>query len=247
MTDISICGTTVRKHDPDRFLLSMFAPPEKREALWALYAFNYEIARTRDVVTEPQLGLIRLQWWRDSLAEIYEGKALTPHPVLDPLAEAIRMHDLPHDLFETLLKARELDLRNHPPATMEELVSYADMTSTPLLQLSLKTYGEGSGGNDVKNIATAYALTGILRSVAFYQASGRALLSPDTATAEVVTTALTLLKENKNSVKYMKLHAKLAEMYLKQIKVANYDLFSPRLQIPPFLRELRLLWQTNFI
>ena len=53
---ISYCGETVRKHDPDRFLLSMFAPPESREALWALYAFNHEIAKTREVVTETQVA-----------------------------------------------------------------------------------------------------------------------------------------------------------------------------------------------
>lgn len=245
MTELSFCGATVRKHDPDRFLLSMFMPPEKRETLWALYAFNYEIARTRDVVTEPQLGLIRLQWWRDSLADIYAGKTFAAHPVLDPLAEAIRGHDLPQEMFESLMTVRELDLHDHPPATIEELVAYADKTSSPLLSLALFTLSlrEEDG---VRDIATAYALTGILRAVPFHQAQGRQMLPSGVTAAEVVERALDLLKESKIPVKYLKLHAKLAEMYLKQIKAAGYDLFSPRLQIPPFLRELRLWWN-NFI
>ena len=52
---LSYCGEMVRKHDPDRFLLSLFMKPDRREALWALYAFNHEIARTREVVTETKI------------------------------------------------------------------------------------------------------------------------------------------------------------------------------------------------
>ena len=59
----------VRRHDPDRFLTALFAPPEKRDALLTLYAFNHELARAREVASEPPLALIRLQWWR----EVVEG------------------------------------------------------------------------------------------------------------------------------------------------------------------------------
>jgi hypothetical protein len=41
----------VRRHDRDRFLTVLFAPLPHRAALLALYAFNYEIARTREVVS----------------------------------------------------------------------------------------------------------------------------------------------------------------------------------------------------
>jgi phytoene synthase len=54
----------VRRHDPDRFLTSLFAPPAQRDALLTLYAFNHELARAREVISEPPLALIRLQWWR---------------------------------------------------------------------------------------------------------------------------------------------------------------------------------------
>ena len=55
----------VRRHDPDRFLSALFAPPEKRPALLALYAFNHELARAREAAREPALALIRLHWWRE--------------------------------------------------------------------------------------------------------------------------------------------------------------------------------------
>jgi len=54
----------VRRHDPDRFLTALFAPAGRQGALLTLYAFNHELARAREMVSEPPLALIRLQWWR---------------------------------------------------------------------------------------------------------------------------------------------------------------------------------------
>ena len=65
--EYSYCGALLRRHDADRYLTALFAPGERREALFALYAFNLEIARMREAVSEPMMGLIRLQWWRDAL------------------------------------------------------------------------------------------------------------------------------------------------------------------------------------
>ncbi|MDE1903717.1 MAG: squalene/phytoene synthase family protein, partial [Alphaproteobacteria bacterium] len=54
----------VRQHDRDRFATAMFAPEPRRENLFALYAFNYELAKVRESVREPMMGRVRLQWWR---------------------------------------------------------------------------------------------------------------------------------------------------------------------------------------
>ena len=69
-------GDTVRRiarsGDPDRALAALFAPRETRADLLALYAFNVELARIAEQVTEPELGAIRLQWWREALARASE-------------------------------------------------------------------------------------------------------------------------------------------------------------------------------
>ena len=62
------CEALVRAADRDRFLATLFAPRERRAALFALYAFNVEISRVREVVRYPVAGEIRLQWWSDVLA-----------------------------------------------------------------------------------------------------------------------------------------------------------------------------------
>ena len=63
---------------------ALFAPADRRETLFLLYAFNHELARAREVASQPTLALIRLQWWR----EVIEG-ARRRHEVAAPLGEAL--------------------------------------------------------------------------------------------------------------------------------------------------------------
>src|SRR5437660_6126907 len=87
---LSPVAALVRRHDRDRFQTVLFAPAGRREALFALYAFNYEIARVREAVSEPMLGQIRLQWWREAITAIFAGEAPRQHEVVLPLSAAIR-------------------------------------------------------------------------------------------------------------------------------------------------------------
>src|SRR6516164_4077804 len=114
---LSAVAALVRRHDRDRFQTALFAPAGRREALFALYAFNYEIARVRETVREPMLGRIRLQWWREVIEAAYDGKPTRKHVVAEPLTAAIREHGLTHGEFDRLIDARELDLEDTPPAT----------------------------------------------------------------------------------------------------------------------------------
>ena len=65
--------------DNDRFLTALFAAAAEREALFALYAFNIEIAKTRETVSEPLIGQMRLQWWRDAIDEIFGDGPVRRH------------------------------------------------------------------------------------------------------------------------------------------------------------------------
>src|SRR6266436_4203876 len=82
---LSPVAALVRRHDRDRFQTVLFAPAARREALFALYAFNYEIARVRERVTEPTLGRIRLEWWRETIVVAFEGGSVRRHIVVEPL------------------------------------------------------------------------------------------------------------------------------------------------------------------
>src|ERR1700742_5251521 len=91
---IDHCTALVRETDRDRYLATLFAPAEHRDALMALYAFNIEIARVREVAREPMPGEIRLQWWREVIEGERPGEAAA-HPVAAALIEVMARHGLP--------------------------------------------------------------------------------------------------------------------------------------------------------
>lgn len=164
---LSPVAELVRRRDPDRFQTALFAPAAHREALFALYAFNGEIARVREIVSEPMLGRIRLEWWREAVAAAYEGTTTRRHVVVEPLTEAIRERALSRDHFTRLIDAREGDLEAEPPPDLGALEAYAAASSGSLVHLALEVLGAG-GAEKLEvgtHIGIAYAFAGLLRAM----------------------------------------------------------------------------------
>lgn len=246
---LTYCGELVQRHDPDRFLMTLVMKPEVRPALWALFAFNHEIAKTREVVTETTLGLIRLQWWRDALAQIYEQDVVLQNEVLPELAAAIKAHDLPREAFEGLIYAREFDLENVAPGSLEGLENYADYTNAPLLRLALKITGQDEDEAAVRSAAVAYGLTGLLRAVPFHAGQGRSYLPADLAAGgnqkAAVQAVAECAKAHLGAVRpqgrLLKNSNRIAGFYLKQIKGLGYDVYNSHMAAGPPLFHLRFL------
>ncbi len=183
MIALSPVAELVRQYDRDRYLTALFAPASRREALMALYAFNHEVAKTRESVTEPMLGRIRLQWWREGLEAAYGTGPVRPHEVLVPLAEAIRRFGLSREEFERLIDARELDLAPEPPATLAALETYCADSSGRLQVLALEVLGvrDAAATAAAREVGIAYALTGLLRAVPFHARARRQYIPADIA------------------------------------------------------------------
>jgi 15-cis-phytoene synthase len=159
------CFALVRDADKDRFLASLFAPGDKRPALLALYAFNIEIARVRGLVSEPRIGEIRYQWWRDTIDGIYSGTT-SPHPVAEELARAVELGELPKQPLLDLIAAREFDLYDDPMPDLATLEGYLGETSSALIQMaSLVLAGRAAQGSaEVAGLAgVAQGIAGLLR------------------------------------------------------------------------------------
>jgi phytoene synthase len=171
----------VRARDRERFQTALFAPASRREALFALYAFNYEVAKTREMVREPMLGRMRLQWWREAIAAIYEGGPLRRHEAVEPLAAAIRAHGLTRAHFEALIEAREADLADAPPPTLAALAAYAEDSAGRLVLLALEILGvrDGDAAAAGREVGIAYAMAGLLRAVPFHARQRRLYLPAD--------------------------------------------------------------------
>jgi len=266
---LGYCGDLVRQHDPDRFLLSLFAPEKAREALWALFAFNYEVAKTREVVSETMLGQIRLQWWRDALAKIYDdplppdgcsATGVLEHEVVKPLAAAIREYDLPREELEALIYAREFDLEGVAPAHLEGLLIYLEHTNKPMLSLVMRILGADEEQEQLHALALNYGIAGILRAVPVHAQQRRCYLPSDLlekhgvreswlyemkqqdGLPEVVrTVAVEFTHGLKPREPFLRKSNKLAAMHMRRFEKAGYDYHNPRLHKPIALRELRLL------
>ncbi|MBA5776741.1 squalene/phytoene synthase family protein [Stappia sp. F7233] len=173
------CQELVREADRDRYLSALFAPEEPRRALMALYAFNAEVARIREIVSDPLPGEIRLQWWRDVLEGNGHGET-EHHPVAAEVLRAIERYNLPVKALTNLIDARIFDLYDDPMPSLTDLEGYAGETSSSLIQLGaiILARGEDPGTAEIAGHAgVAYALTGLMRALPIH-ASRRQMYLP---------------------------------------------------------------------
>ena len=171
-------GEIVRRHDPDRFLATLFAPADKREALFTLYAFNHELARAREVAREPMMALIRLQWWR----EVVEGSA-KQHEVATPLRQALDASQLRAEDLLPIIDAREAEAE--PIETIAEWLAYLRASAGGLAVAAGHALVPGAAEHDspIRELGAAYGLAGTLRNAALAARQGRCVLPADALSA----------------------------------------------------------------
>lgn len=260
------CGRDLQRFDPDRWLTTLFAPDDRRPGLFALYAFNAEIARARESVSQPMIGQIRLQWWREAWDGIRNG---TPrqHPVV--LALHAHCRDLDPDMVQALIDARERDMDETPFRDLAALAAYAEATSAPLMRLAVQVLGATAVPEILRAAGTAYALTGLLRAVphfltqqrvmlpadllggqgltpeAAYQTEAGARLRPVIAAVAAAAEAQLELARKASITRAALpavLPATLTGLYLKALKASDYDPVAAERRVTPLAKQMTLLW-----
>jgi phytoene synthase len=172
------CTALVRASDPDRYLATLFAPAPLRPHLYALYAFNVEIARVAESVREPMLGAIRLEWWRETIEQAKAGKP-RKHAVAEAIAHSLTHFDLPQAMFDTMIAARGFDSTPDVFPDFAALENYADATSGTLMRLALRILGIDTQDALAREAGIAYALAGLLRALPFHAARHKLYLPAD--------------------------------------------------------------------
>ncbi|MFG1344666.1 phytoene/squalene synthase family protein [Xanthobacter autotrophicus DSM 431] len=175
------CAEQVRAQDRDRFLAALFAPEDKRRHLLALYAFNLDVARVREVVREALPGEVRLAWWR----EVIEGQGrgeVEGHPIAAALLDTVERFALPRQTLLALTDARIFDLYDDPMPSVTDLEGYAGETASALLQLSalvLSPAVAAEAGNLSGHGGVAIAMTGLMRAFPIHAGRGQCYLPLD--------------------------------------------------------------------
>lgn len=188
-TPTEYCAALVRDLDRDRYVADLFAPAERRGALFALHAFNAEVARVREAITNPLAGEVRLQWWREALAGNGQGD-VRANPVAAALLEAIDTHRLPRASLEALLEARQFDLYDDAMPTVNDLEGYAGETSSALIRLATLVLAPEAGAASAEaagHAGVAYAVTGLLRAFPVHARRGQCYLPLDLLAAHGLT------------------------------------------------------------
>jgi len=269
----SFCAELVRSHDFARYASTLFVPPLARRGLLALYAFNVEIARVRDSISQPLPGEVRLQWWSDMLAGAAHGGA-EGNPVAAELLAAIRYWTLPVEPLTRLIDEHQFDLYNDPMPTLAALEGYANDTSSALFALAARMLGPVSEAIEhlARHAGLASTFTQTIASLA-RDASRRQLFVPQqlleghgssmdevfagkptpamrAALEELIgeadrhlQTALRLLAGAPRDVRPAFLALALVARELKQMSRADADPFRP--EMPSRLRILWTLWRAS--
>ena len=253
------CRDLVRRVDPDRALLAELAPPAVRPALWSLAAFNWEVARIPDRVSQPMLGNIRRQWWRDAWREMAAGR-VRRYLVVEALAVAYASRALPLSTVDVYLDAREAE-HDGPPPTLAVMRAQAAATGGALARLEAGVLSQNSDA--AEPLGTAWALLWEVRGLAERLKYGRHGLPLDLMTAHdvrfdhaqqdrpppgltavvaaIVAAAETELAKANECGRLGEGYRRLARLYARRLRHFGWQPFDPRVNAPTIGRAWQAL------
>ena len=268
----AFCASLVRGSDFERYAATLFTAPERRRALLALFAFNIEVARIREQISQPLAGEIRLQWWSDLLAGTAHGDAVG-NPVAAELLGAIEQHALPRAQLDRIIEAHRFDLYDEPMATFAELNSYLEDTASALFCLGDHMLG-GQPDDELMHCAgLALGLTRMIEALPHHASRGQLYLPLDelgrsgvavadvfagrstpelkqllqklaTKAREHLKLALARLSLSRTSARTVLLPLALIDRKLRRMTSASYDPFEVQ-AAPSNLATLWTLWRAS--
>jgi phytoene synthase len=269
----AFCAEQVRAHDFERYASTLFVDADARRALLSLYAFNVEISRVREQVSQPLPGEIRLQWWTDMLAGAGHG-GVEGNPVAAELLLAIRKYGLPVEPLSRLIDEHQFDLYNDPMPSMAALEAYVHDTSSALFALGTHIMGRQSEATDhlARHAGFAQGFARVIAALPLDTArrqlfvplqllenhgsgmeemfAGRETPQLRAALDQLIgearahlKTAFELLAAAPPEVRPLFLPLALVRRDLKRMSRADSDLFAPR--VTSRLRTLWTLWRAS--
>ena len=185
MASVQALIDAARVGEPDRLVAALLAPEPQRQALLALAAFSAELRRIPLLVNEPMMGEVRLQWWREAIA----NAAITGNPIADALIAAMAAHRLPPALLIAMTQARAFDLYPDPMPDRASLDGYLMRTEGALFELALRVLGRTPDAASVAlctEAAQSYGLVRLLADLPIWLQRGRSPLPPSLFDADMV-------------------------------------------------------------
>jgi len=244
MSDKDILETAIdalARVDPDRRRAAMFAPKAVRDDLLTLYAFHYELAKIPEWVSEPMVGAIRYQWWRDAVDEIYSGNAVRAHEVTTPLAGVLTRRGIPRFAIDKLIDAREHDIEAAPFADMSAARDYAASTSGRLMAIAAKIAAPDYEGEAPMMLGRSWGMAGLLRAYGYYNKG--MLLNLNYADIRAATLEDYEAARAKFPAELVPAiaYAALVPKFIRKSSGSSFDPLKTQLSLSPLSKQIRMM------
>ncbi|KAL5482711.1 hypothetical protein ACEPAI_9305 [Sanghuangporus weigelae] len=269
------CRDFVMKHDRDAYLTSQFFPKHLQPACFAVRAFYVQLAMIQDSVTNPLIGQMRMQFWKDVIQHL----GAPQHPIAAALRDASKIaHIAPYHL-RRIVDARDVELNSPSHLNTDTLLAHAESTTSTLNYILLAILGLSSSdtySHAASHLGVAQTIATLLRALPYHASKGVMVIPASITAAHHVNqeevfrhgpaaanlpdavydfaviandhliSARELFKNENGRIEVPReampvfLNAVPVQNYLNRLQAANFDVFTPKLQ----LREsVRLPWQ----
>ncbi|KAH9992020.1 Squalene/phytoene synthase [Xylariaceae sp. FL0662B] len=182
------CVEQLRQSDYDSYLIRNLLPKSRQDAYDVFRAFNLELVRLPELVSNPTIGQLRMQFWRDAVKNTFAGK-----PPKEPIM--VLLHKVLSDLRETapdsnpnsikfwlsrIINTREKYMDNRPFTNLASLEEYAENTYSTLMYSTLAALPVQSMHMDhlASHIGKACGIVAVLRGIPVLAAPSPPVKSP---------------------------------------------------------------------
>ncbi|KAI1752895.1 Squalene/phytoene synthase [Xylaria castorea] len=197
------CVAQLRQSDYDSFLIRNFIPESRRDAYDAFRALNLELVRLPELVSNPIIGQMRMQFWHDAINNTFAGRPpkepimILLHSVLLRLAET-DPGSSPSSIRFWLLRmvtTREKHMDNRPFLSLAAVEDYAENTYSTLMYSTLAALSVQSTHMDhlASHIGKACGIAALCRGIPVLAAPTSPVKSPDGATVATSRNPVLLL------------------------------------------------------
>lgn len=173
---LNFCRTLTRRSRSNFFYSFLFLPKEKREAIYAIYAFSRAVDDAVDRLAGSADPAEALAEWRREVDRLYDGRPT--HPIAVQMARAVRAFHIPHELPLALIRGCEMDLARSRYDTFEELYDYCFHVASVIGLMCIEVFGYRTEKAKLyaEKLGVAFQLTNILRDVKADAGRGRIYL-----------------------------------------------------------------------
>ncbi|HVW08594.1 MAG TPA: phytoene/squalene synthase family protein [Bryobacteraceae bacterium] len=168
------CRAVARNRAKNFYYSFVLLPPEKKNAMCAMYAF---MRFCDDLSDEPGATRSAMDRWRDALAEALAGRP-DASPVWPAFLDAVTRYSIPHQYFYDMIEGVASDLDPRPIETFDELYRYCYRVASVVGLTTIHIFGFDSPEAPIlaEKCGIAFQLTNILRDIREDAGLGRTYL-----------------------------------------------------------------------